>query len=159
MHFEYHTYECTYPSLQSGKAVAKVHEKGIFDIAARILVIHSAGRLPPNLDMSLLADETVNFAQDFLVYTRDRRLGLTIDRKEAEQELDVPELLHTGGVMVELWRSIIEPHCSIKVLKLFDEITGWYLAEDKIVAILRKDECIDLLTTLDKALRSVIERF
>eukprot|EP00041_Stephanoeca_diplocostata_P032361 m.1035683 g.1035683 ORF g.1035683 m.1035683 type:complete len:113 (+) comp24138_c3_seq22:1260-1598(+) len=59
---------------QAGKKMAKSHEKGIFDIMARIAVIYHAGRLPPNLDLSLLHDETTNFCQDFLMYSRDQRL-------------------------------------------------------------------------------------
>ena len=193
--------------------------------------------------------KTINFAQDFLVYSRDRLLSLKHDRAASEKPLNVPELLQSGSVMVELWRcqcdaidlahylahsahrpaplswpsrlpalrlgprarpcvrrrahctharsccsgstatstdhrcvprspvclrlpdvpcvcalcaqtqGILEPHCSAKVIRSFDQISGWYLEEDKIAGILRRDECLDLLKRLDRSLHAVIERY
>eukprot|EP00041_Stephanoeca_diplocostata_P032363 m.1035828 g.1035828 ORF g.1035828 m.1035828 type:complete len:139 (+) comp24138_c3_seq36:1260-1676(+) len=50
---------------QAGKKMAKSHEKGIFDIMARIAVIYHAGRLPPNLDLRCDCSPEVMYAQSF----------------------------------------------------------------------------------------------
>ena len=43
------------------------------------------------------------------MYSRDRRLARKFDRKTSEVPLDMEEFLESGSVMVELWRSIIQP--------------------------------------------------
>ena len=61
--------------------------------------------------------------------------------------------------LVFLFVLVFRPHCSAKVLRVFDQITEWYLTEDRITTILQQAEYAPLLDTLDKSLRAVIERY
>eukprot|EP00039_Didymoeca_costata_P007934 m.105493 g.105493 ORF g.105493 m.105493 type:complete len:352 (-) comp13878_c0_seq4:708-1763(-) len=140
----------------AGKEKAKTYEKGIFDLAARMAVVHHAGRLPPDLDLSLLYDETVNFSQDFLMYSREKRLA----RKGRAETIpvDMAELLRSSSVMVEFTRELLKPHTPQKVMNVFEEISQFYFCEEKIHVILHDDKHADRLAVLDGSLRAVLEK-
>lgn len=138
---------------------SKAFEKGIFDIAARISVIWRAAKFPPYLDLSLLYDETTNFTQDLLMYMRDIRLK---DKRGPDAEVEpvnMEELMRSSAVIQELWKEILMPHCSKKVLITFDAITGFYFNEKNIWAVLTDKELYKLMCSIEKSLRAVLERY
>lgn len=148
-----------YADITVGTCKSKSFEKGIFDIAARIAVIHRSGRMPPHIDLSLLHDETINFCQDFLMYSRDQRLKEARGPFAEMQPLDMPELMRSSGVIKESWQEILWPHVSTKVKQSFDSITGFYFNEKNIVLLLTEPTMFHLTFSIEKSLREVIEQY
>lgn len=149
-----------------GSKTSRAFEKGVFDIAARISVIWRAAKFPPDLDLSLLYDETTNFTQDFLMYCRDIRLK-DVRGPDAEVEpINMPELMRSSGVVQEMWKEILIPHVSKKVLTTFDSITDFYFNEQNLWAVMKEEKpdpqakkIYGLMCSIEKSLRTVLERY
>eukprot|EP00040_Diaphanoeca_grandis_P044445 m.12375 g.12375 ORF g.12375 m.12375 type:complete len:321 (-) comp9257_c0_seq1:127-1089(-) len=149
----------TYAELVAGASESKSFEKGIFDIAARIAVIWKSGRVPPDLDLSLLHDETINFCQDFLMYSRDQRLKDKRGPLAEMQPLDMPELMRSSTVVKEMWLEILVPHVNSKVQKTFESISSFYFNEEHIRPLLTEPKLFELTFSMEKSLRDIIERY
>lgn len=149
----------SFATAKTGDAEARQLEKNIFELASRLTLIFSAGKLPADFDWSRLSDETQNFCQDFLLYSRDQRLkeqrGLTAEI----QSLDVPELLRAGHEITSDWRKILAPHASQKVLSKYDHLTHYFICDSHLRAILLEQKHRPQLIKVDASLRTLFETY
>lgn len=111
------------------------------------------------LDLSLLKDETINFCDDLLMHCRDQRLKEKRGADAEIQPINMPELLRALEVVTSMWRDILEPHSSAKVLATFDRIQGAFCDADRIRNLLLRQEHFSTMCIVEQSLRSVLEHY
>eukprot|EP01147_Barroeca_monosierra_P002158 gene2158-5186_t len=149
-------------------------ETYVFDVASRIAVIVHENKLPPDLDITSLYDETISFCQLYVRYSRDRRLhkerlaavSPTLhlpDYASAQDErvlistVDVSELQRSMAYVTSEWRRILEPGVSKKTLERFDFIVSHLLHEDKLKAIFDDPVHRNRMAEIERCLRELME--
>lgn len=143
----------------SGSKQARTFESAIFDVCARIAVIIHENKLPTGLDTRTLYEETLSFCQDFLMYSRDRLLRELRGEDAEVSTVDFPELLRSSEVIVQIWRTILQPNVTSKALRRFDEVCGYYLCEEKLKLILCDPEHEARLRIIHSSLKELMERY
>eukprot|EP00037_Helgoeca_nana_P021208 m.213297 g.213297 ORF g.213297 m.213297 type:complete len:377 (-) comp25555_c0_seq1:1547-2677(-) len=148
-----------FASAERSPKKVRAMEKGAFDAMARLGVIVHAGKIPPHLDLTLLYDETVNFCHDFLAHCRDQRLKAVRGPDAEVIPINGPELLRSLGVVTEMWKDILMPHSSTRVLATFDDICAVYCREERILALLLEAAHVTTRDRVETSLRGVMERY
>lgn len=144
---------------EHGSETACEFEKTIYSTAAKIAIICHLGKFPPGVDMTRLQDETGAFCQDFLAYSRDKRLAGKRGPEAEVLPIDIPELLRASSEMVRMWRCILEPHMPEAKLMRFDGLASYYLSETFLMGLLCSEKQFELLCVVDRALRELTERY
>jgi hypothetical protein len=70
-----------------------------------------------------------------------------------------PELLRSLGVVTEMWKDILMPHSSTRVLATFDDICAVYCREERILALLLEAAHVTTRDRVETSLRGVMERY
>lgn len=163
-----------FTELEASRSVKSKMETYIFDIAARIAVIVQQNSLPPNLDTATLYDETINFCQLYVRYSRDRRLAKERQRavelaapteQEAQQRLavvsdvDTAELLRAVAYVTAIWRSILQHNVSDKTLDRYDFVIENVLQEARLRSVFENHIHRHRMSTIERCLRHLMETF
>eukprot|EP00051_Salpingoeca_urceolata_P008789 m.108887 g.108887 ORF g.108887 m.108887 type:complete len:544 (-) comp15942_c2_seq1:36-1667(-) len=142
----------------AGSCTARAFETTLFDMVARMAVIVREHRIPKHLDLTILAKETTNFCQDFLMYARDELLKAKRVGFE-RQPVDVPELLRAASVIMHTWRAILEPNAPAKTIEQCNQLAQWYFNGERLKQVLTNDKYRPYLRVINDNLRAIVETY
>ena len=147
--------------VQNGPEAASKIEGYVFDVAARIAVIVHSNAIPPGLDIPALNDQTMDFCMLFLRYARDRRLAE--ERRRAGNakisELDTNQLLEAINYVAAVWRSILSPNVSRRVIARYDHIITLLFSDAQLRAILDDLRHRERMVVIERSLRTLVESY
>jgi hypothetical protein len=148
-------------AVESGAKQAARIETYVFDVASRIAIIMHASAVPAGVNFSQLQDDTVTFCQEFIRFSRDRRLQKlrALHANAAPSVLEPDLMLKTGAAMAVAWRSILEPTVPAKALRRFDAVVGHVFAEHQIRALLDNEAHRERMATIERSLRELLETY
>ncbi len=109
--------------------------------------------------MSSMSNHLSTHVQDFLMYSRDRRLK---DARGPDAEIapiDMPSLMTPFSRVAAIWRTILAGSCRAPVLARFDEVFAFFINPELIMLLLTDMRYRTQLTNIDKSLRQLLEVF
>eukprot|EP00045_Choanoeca_perplexa_P018131 m.279124 g.279124 ORF g.279124 m.279124 type:complete len:403 (-) comp17725_c0_seq1:819-2027(-) len=150
-----------FATIESGSSVGSKIEGYVFDVAARIAVIMHAQALPAGLDVPGLQDKTLDFCYQLLHHTRDRRLAEQRHKfgNGTVSQVATDKLLSSIDYVTMVWRQIIEPNVSTKVLKRYDFVVKYLFTSKQLLALLDNVEHRQRMAMIDRCLRALLETY
>jgi hypothetical protein len=150
-----------FATVESGNTVGSKMEGYVFDVAARIAVIMHAQALPAGLDVPGLQDKTLDFCYQLLHHTRDRRLAAQRLQfgKGIVSTVAIDKLLASIAYVTKVWREILEPNVSSKVMKRYDFVVLYLFTDKQLLALLDNVEHRDRMVVVDRCLRALLETY
>ena len=147
--------------VESGHQLARKMETFIFDLASRIAVIIRAQALPPDVNLSELQDDTILFCQEFIRYSRDRRLQAErrLHANADVSKLDVQHLLEISATIASTWRWILETAVSKKTIARYDAVIAHVFSDKQIRAIFEDVKHRERMETMERCLRELLETY
>eukprot|EP00730_Choanoeca_flexa_P018097 TRINITY_DN8782_c0_g1_i1.p2 TRINITY_DN8782_c0_g1~~TRINITY_DN8782_c0_g1_i1.p2 ORF type:complete len:366 (+),score=83.59 TRINITY_DN8782_c0_g1_i1:2250-3347(+) len=150
-----------FATAESGDSVGSKIEGYVFDVAARIAVIMHAQALPPGVDVPTLQDNTLDFCYQLLHHTRDRRLAkerLQFGKGKVSQ-VATDKLLESIAYVTQIWRIILEPNVSSKVLMRYDFVVKYLFTSSQLLALLDEPKHRERMVVIDRCLRTLLETY
>lgn len=144
-----------------GSKHAGMLEKCIFDVTARIAVVVNSNSLPADLDRQTLVETTMDFCQDFLHHSRDRRLSkqrFAITHAPPEP-IEMDKLLTSAGYITRTWRRLVEPRCTPGALERFDTVVAYFFSDARLRLVLDDMSHRPHLEVIDRCLRELMEYY